>query len=451
MSILRRAALFLAACSISLMVFSSCASQEQDSQTRQQNSVQEDSFSIKQDTDNSYGKVKQIGYFAGAPETAAGSEGLYILTPYLPHSRNLTYIDYETRKEVFLCNRPECKHNDDSCASFIDTSQDYYPGLLFTGHHLLIVTPYGEESFLPGIQKMAPDGQNRQTLFELKPNQNMPDTFFTDEEYLFFILNTEQSTGKPLRELMAANLQTGELKQLIDFGEEYFTILGAKNQSLYLMRSKGLYELYDGMGRGDMTDNEFRSLEDAVSYEVTAFDLKTMTLSDVLFAWGNQEMSAMMFGENLYAYNLQKNQFVLKDLESGQEKIVTPNFEISYPEGVFIQRGTIDRRLIVEVGEYQNPHTNYFLIDFDLNRTTPLDLRNEYNDKLAPVLASYGEELCVVQGYTEHSYPAELPDGQIVDQTVVISQYAMISTDDYISSEPNFSSIESELTFSFTG
>ena len=39
---------------------------------------------------------------------------------------NIYYYDYASKKEIFLCDQPQCKHIDDSCTSFVKDSMNDY-------------------------------------------------------------------------------------------------------------------------------------------------------------------------------------------------------------------------------------------------------------------------------------------------------------------------------------
>ena len=45
-------------------------------------------------------------------------DGYYHLVPRADSSNNICFVDYKSRTQVYLCNRPECEHCDDTCTSW---------------------------------------------------------------------------------------------------------------------------------------------------------------------------------------------------------------------------------------------------------------------------------------------------------------------------------------------
>jgi len=89
---------------------------------------------------------------------------------------NLLYTDYRTESRVFLCGTPGCRHNTDSCTSFVSYSGELGIVTNSAGTKIfLIATGRGdgktEEKDLATIWSMNADGSDREALFRLQPNE----------------------------------------------------------------------------------------------------------------------------------------------------------------------------------------------------------------------------------------------------------------------------------------
>lgn len=142
------------------------------------------------------GALHQVSSWAGADIFAASEKGVY--EPSNPRGTviNILFNDFETKQQVFLCNKPECKHLDESCLSAINIESSAVPGLVYAGNRLLLIRQYPANNGNSGVVVSSPDGSERKTLFELPSNESMPGIFFSDGQYLLF--TKEVVAGKAL-------------------------------------------------------------------------------------------------------------------------------------------------------------------------------------------------------------------------------------------------------------
>jgi hypothetical protein len=109
---------------------------------------------------------------------------------------NLMYTDYQTKSKVFLCNTPGCRHNSDSCTSFISYSVGLEIATNSTGTILYLIATGGgsvntEEKHMGTIWSANPDGSGRELLFRLQPNENfMQGQIFADQNSLYLRVQT---------------------------------------------------------------------------------------------------------------------------------------------------------------------------------------------------------------------------------------------------------------------
>lgn len=137
-----------------------------------------------------------VGETAGNGKDSAGSvyvhnlydgtgvgrgDGYYYVDIQANGVQNIKYIDYNTATETFLCGRPECTHDDETCPSVVTP----YGGavcvfpynenifILYTGsqHNDRYLNKYGDKA-LPRLEKRESDGSNAQTVFTLNANES---------------------------------------------------------------------------------------------------------------------------------------------------------------------------------------------------------------------------------------------------------------------------------------
>ena len=42
---------------------------------------------------------------------------------YINNEDNIKYFDYLAKKEIYLCNKPNCKHDTEECSSYLDATK----------------------------------------------------------------------------------------------------------------------------------------------------------------------------------------------------------------------------------------------------------------------------------------------------------------------------------------
>lgn len=162
--------------------------------------------------------------------TYGGTEaGAYRLVYRADGSSNITYIDYATRSEIYLCNRPNCNHDNESCTSWLPMdgiSKDVF----VAGDHLVIlyhgsssdVDEFGSAA-MPHIDIANLDGSERKTLITLDAacELNMP--ILSDGNSLVFLTTTVRQTGNTVssaNQLVRIPFNEGKMQVLYDFSAD---------------------------------------------------------------------------------------------------------------------------------------------------------------------------------------------------------------------------------------
>ena len=152
--------------------------------------------------------------------------GAYRLAYRADGSSNITYIDYATCSEIYLCNRPNCTHDNESCTSWLPMdgiSKDVFAA----GDHLVIlyhgsasdVDEFGPAS-MPHIDIANLDGSERKTLITLDAACEMNLPILSDGNSLVFLTTVVQQGDNSVsstNQLVRIPFDGGKMQVLYDF------------------------------------------------------------------------------------------------------------------------------------------------------------------------------------------------------------------------------------------
>lgn len=150
--------------------------------------------------------------------------------------QKIKYIDYETRQEIYLCNKPNCKHDNQDCSAYVDDSCQLY----VYKDSIYLVSSWGEvytasideegelsqgtEKKAPVIYRMNLDGTGKEKIFELPAGMEIAPqvisgkylyAFFRKSESVQMGSNSYTSVEKE-KNLSVINLETGKWEKLMD-------------------------------------------------------------------------------------------------------------------------------------------------------------------------------------------------------------------------------------------
>ena len=154
---------------------------------------------------------------------------------------NIKFFDYSAKKEIYLCNKPNCKHDTKECSSYLDIAEAndlfVYNNYLYlisgSGSTTIMSATMGEEGTsisegggkTPSIYRMNLDGTNKTKLFECPSGVELGSSFIFEGNnlYTFFSKNKTVELSKNSytsietdRELVKINLETKKYEELLD-------------------------------------------------------------------------------------------------------------------------------------------------------------------------------------------------------------------------------------------
>lgn len=144
-----------------------------------------------------------------------GADGFYLAqAPYFDEQYYLTYYDYSTLEQRFVCTVPECVHKDTSCGAYL--SQDVAPVVFVTNGKLYCgYGGYYRENQTGMLEQRELDGTNPRVLAECPWFDFWWMDVYTDGQALY-TTGAEGSAQKILR----VDLATGELTATdVEWGE----------------------------------------------------------------------------------------------------------------------------------------------------------------------------------------------------------------------------------------
>jgi len=139
------------------------------------------------------------------------------------HSANITFTDYHTGQNIYLCNVPGCAHNNSDCTSYIEYSRSLFIVSDYEEQHIILISSgtnsrdIVSDTELCSISVMNIDGSNRRELLRLKPTEMISpeDEIFADNQHHLYYVVVVGQTGKELRRI---DLNTGTEEVLLSTG-----------------------------------------------------------------------------------------------------------------------------------------------------------------------------------------------------------------------------------------
>ena len=362
--------------------------------------------------------------------TAATDKGLYSIEVYRAGIANIMYLDFATGQQVFLCNRPECKHDNESCNSYIPMKEHYAPALLLAGQHLLFVRHGGDEEFPPQIGIADLNGENRHTLCEFKSYQDIATEFYTDGDFLYFGLDTTDEDALTQTEsLVKVSLQTGQLDTLHTYpaNEAPHIFWGAYQGKLIV--DADLVDAAGKLWRSFYWLDTSKTDGDALSKEP-------------FYTYAADESSIVFSNGCLYTANYKSSVLTEQNMATGQQRswdcsALTQNM-VAY--GGFAFGPLFDDYFDIYITKSEDTKeviTEEYLLNLTDGSITPETLTRPDNGRHIGVEAVYQDSLCVSIDDWPLMFHFEDGEGMHEYESGTF-MYAMIDKKDYIASNPNY-------------
>lgn len=348
-------------------------------------------------------------------QTDAGDYSLYNNSD---GSINILYTDFSQRRCIYLCQQPNCTHDNEACTSWLST-QGGGTGI-FAGEDKIYLLQFEDlKTEQPcKILEFDFDGNNRKEIVALDAAQTIISAIVSDEKCFYFFLSEILTSGDaPHNETLLAQLdmETKSIKVLDSLPGDAVYIMGAENRDLFLKTRNGK----------DVTLSRYN------------VDDKTYTEIQVLPASASQEQK--LYGHQLIYYDFEKNDLVSLDLYKGElNTLVSEVWSIKTIDSTYLSE-IWDDHLIVSRNA-----TDPIVVDLKSKKTNPYTLSWGTNDMLMPVTicGETSEEFYVVTGMRNLEFQYRDLEGNLQTGLENRYVYSMISKRDYWENRPNYIPVE---------
>lgn len=356
-------------------------------------------------------------------------DGYYELAVIGDTASNILYTDFTTHTRVFLCNRPDCTHQDETCTSFVEGSCS-----LFSMKDKLGMIRYGSTDVTAPdadrrtrVYSLNYDGSQRTELFAMDPALTIFGGTVTDEENLYFmaIVLDAEHPDKQSPELVKVDLSTGKYTSLQQYA--YPPHIGGIVENCLILE-----DAYEENGK-------------------TIFRYSTLTIPDCI------ENS---FFESPIQCTIQDNQVYQLDIAKKSIQVISPKtseiktwpLEMDISPEDYVMGGSHEVPLpgytSFCVFSQDTGKESQYLIELATGRTIPVQLTYTWydgNEKPIYVLAVPNPDTLLVINRCELTKMNYLSEGSIISHDMLRSYYAFLPFEDYLNSIANYTPIEDML------
>ena len=362
----------------------------------------------------------------------AGEEGLYecvqIANGYL-----LCYLDYATNQKVALCNRPECLHQDSSCAAWLPNHGA--PFVLDDKLYLRCLPEFfGSEKGPYHIQQRNLDGSDAKTLWKAQSGELVTSAIVADDTYLYFFSDQmSEEDGESANYWNRVRRTDGSRERIKKMPSANYELLGTTEEAVIL---------------GEYT------WENSSDPAFLFMDPHTGEMTQVLSFDTEQTLFKYLDGQTAYFLDLAENALKTVDLETGERKTVFSDLGLdrTWQEQIEI-RLVVDGRYLVLHSWEDRPGTDEIDVicyAVDLAQQT-IRRQNFYFETTEGEISSYvvncllpGEKLLVITGMGTEYQRAETY-GLEEDYPVNYYTEAVIPVTDFFAGIDNFTPVTTTL------
>ncbi len=386
-------------------------------------------------TDNNFKQISR-GNPAILRYNSYTDSGYYDIVYREDGGTNVTFTDFASAKQVYLCNRAECNHNDETCTSYFEPEYNnirIFP--TYDQEKILCLTDYdlGGSAIELRLLSFDKNGENRKELIAFGTDTyTLGHIAVSDNYVLFSMAYLDIDKNEVKNGLIVANYKTGEWENICDLNFEYSieSVLGGK---VYL--SKEGYE-----------NNEY-------TIHTYVLDLSTGDINEtykyVPYQSKHTSLPSLFLEKYLYKLNSDGTVFEKVDLDTGECTTFIDNINNYFDTSIYNAfYDVVDRRFRIEtslkVGE-DEWDDNWYAIDTVSEQVTPLTIEVMYKDGKIPIVypvAEFGDNLLVICGVEGRTITMYGPGNEPYEGQYLTTIYGIISKADYYANIPNIKVVE---------
>lgn len=361
---------------------------------------------------------------------------------------NIMYVDYATGKEVYLCNKANCSHDSDSCASFLTLSDsDSY---IFSDNGQLYLFTKGLSSSMimggdgtqaeiaPTIYRMNADGSDKKKLYVLESGYEVSseDKLILLDGHLYCVLEknelVEDSNSYIIkstdRSLVSIDLSNGKYTSLQTIGE-YQHVIGAYGEKIIFGEIKFKTELTDEQ-TADYT--EYKRQLELANYAISSCDTSGL-VGEIANIPYKECDNVIIYGNRAFYTYYGTSTIKYVDLDTMKIGTLAEGLQ-TIPHVMDIYDG----KLLCQHWK-GNTVVSYFGVDYLTGEVKDINLYDKSSNEAVMVLSDAGESLLVINGYQKKQH-------EVYTDQIEIKGYkfALIRKDDFFSGKSNYTQIDQE-------
>lgn len=353
---------------------------------------------------------------------------------------NLCYFDYYTKQEIYLCDKPECLHDNKTCTSYLPFVTIASTLFVYQDHLYLTVNDggydveSGKQIQEASLYQIDLDGKNRKVIWHLDEGETFEaSTILTKNNKIYMVVEKEEfvettansSIGVTKeKKLMSLDLKTKKAKEILDLKEK--AIIGVNDNSLIVSQIHYRDDPEKYLENKDYAGYDKATLDFTRSFY--KYDLNKSSQGPSIKLSDDETELGYCYRNKIYWIN--KGKLISLDIDSGaQEELLSLE-----DKGNCSISNIIDNHLIVDV--WNNDEFSKTLI-VSLESLEVIESNLYINNPRGPITI-----LNVNQDYLFVIYKQEGKNQKSwagTDQFEVTKEdYGLISKDDFWNNQPNF-------------
>lgn len=359
------------------------------------------------------------------PFGSGNSSGYYYLDTLDGGASLLRYVDYATHQDVPLCSQPNCTHDDEKCSAWFaygGTTLNVYA----TDEQLIICfngSPWDSSAFaeygeaaLPRVFTLQPDGSERQEVARFEAADAFSSIPAFDGQTLYTIVTSyNEGDGNGSKTITAIDLATGKKRADDSIKRRELRIVGAAGRELVL--------------------------ESMVSDTLTAYAAYNVDSGQLRDLYNeSQPVSAVCRNGELFLLEIDSGALRRIDVATGTETTQSTDLLNSRSLDWVHLAFVTDAGYVVQA--HENGTACNFLIDKS-GKTTKQELWADSTDshdkmRMLDIFAQTDSGYLVAPSRTFHTVNVPGPEGVTYGVDQVSYSFALISPEDFWSSNPNY-------------
>lgn len=384
----------------------------------------------------------------------------------------ITHLNAPSMLEIPLCNKPNCKHTDDTCNAYVKS--DNFSSYLFTdqkklylltedessmgnkfdfsdddieqnGDGVFVQRSIGTGSGPQTIYSMNLDGTNRTKIMEVDAKVRLEQPYILSGSKLYSkrsepkekqIDKNSYTTINENEELVYIDLEKKTMTSLCGFKDK--NIVGIYNDKLVI---ESQHSDIDPNTLPSNDESAYLHYYDNIDRSISTFDMKTQEEKVYLTA-KTTKLESVIYEKNLACY-FDKSEKKVKKLDLDTGKVTDVPILMKKPLPCISK--IVDNKLIYAF--YEDKQVNaemetYFYYDFATGENKEMSLFIKSGEKFSvDVIDEIGDSYLVIP---KHDEEKEDTWAGTVQYNIIKRYYALIKKSDYFSSKANYNYFEEE-------